>query len=136
MKNVVIAVALLLAGYSLGTGLKPVRAQSFGVGPMVTSVTLCPPFGGLPAFCPVGSGTTGVWYTNFGSGWVLLVPTQTQAGVLTFNGRKPDGSGNIAPATGDYSYPQISGTMAFAWTGCPAAGLDTGTGLKFGAGCK
>lgn len=132
MKNVIAAVVILIVGYSLGTGLAPVKAQSFGVGPMVTSVALCPPFGGLPAFCPVGSGTTGVWYTNFGSGWVLLVPQQGQAGVTSFNGR----TGAVVSAVGDYTYPQISGTMAFAWVGCPAADMSGTKGLTFGVNCK
>jgi hypothetical protein len=141
--------------------IKTVHAQSFGIGPIVASVSQCPviPASSGQAFlCPVGTTTSGAWYTNWGAGWVLLVPQSPTGGVTSFNGRTgvvvsatgdysasqiTNGvvsvfgrTGTVVATTGDYSYSQISGTMPFTYTNCPNPTFTGTTGLTFGTGCK
>lgn len=154
MKNIIVTVALLFAAFALGTGLAPVRAQTWTWGPMVASVAACGPYPGNPSFCTVGSGTTGVVYVNFGGGWVPLVTpgqqgppgVQGQQGIQGPQGpagatgpQGPQGPAGAAGAPGAQGLPGAQGQQGVPGvmpTNCPTPKYDVPGGLTFGPNCK
>lgn len=147
MKNIAITIALLFAAYALGTGLAPVGAQSYGIGPMVATSAACPAQS-VPALCPVGSGTVGVWYTNFGAGWVPLVGAGVQGPPGPMGPQGPTGATGAAGATGSQGATGATGAQGPPGTqgqqgvpgvmpaNCPTPKYDVPGGLTFGPNCK
>ena len=114
MKSKIILIVAIVAAFMIGAAYnsRHVEAQSIGAGP-VTSTTLagCPaPATGAMNFCLVTndpSNATGVYLTANGAAY-FQIKAAGAAGVATFNGR----SGNVIPATGDYSFGMVSGQVS------------------------
>jgi hypothetical protein len=114
MKKIAALIAIsVLAGYAI--------AQSFSApqwsfpAPIATNISQCQtPVSHSGSFCPVEALVGGVMKVTYygwdGTGWVPLSGGTAVGAVFTFNGRKPDSAGNVAPAAGDYSYAQIANT--------------------------
>jgi len=135
MKKLVLAAMVIafLAGASYRSIL--VRAQSIGASPSPASaLSGCPaPAANFMNFCQVTndpSNPTGVYVTANGAAYFLLKPAGS-AGVASFNGR----TGNVLPATGDYSYSGLSAKPTTIT--CTTAQISAGgTGNFTASGCS
>jgi hypothetical protein len=97
-----------------------------------TSLSQCPQpaaGSGMWLICPVNATAGGGVYSSINGAAYALLGAGAQ-GVTSFNGR----TGAVVSAAGDYSYPQISGTMPFP-AGCPVGTVGP-AGITFGSGCK
>lgn len=154
MKRTAIAIALILTGLLMGTGLKPVGAQTWSFGPMVATPAACGPYPGIPSFCSVGSGTTGVFYVNFGGGWNPLAsqgpPGPPGAAATVTIGTTTTGApgssasvtnvGTSTAAVLNFVVPQglqgAQGNTGVMPANCPNPQLVVPGGLTFGPNCK
>jgi len=100
-------------------------AQQASVSLPSGAVTSCPPpASGQNIVCSV---TDGPYVSVNGAAYVKVTAS---SGVATFNGR----SGNVLPASGDYSYSQLNGVPT-SFT-CTTAQISTGgSGTLTASGC-
>lgn len=54
----------------------------------------------------------GPFVSIHGAAWLSMIGSGLAQAVLTFNGRKPDANGNIAPSNGDYLFSQLGSIPA------------------------
>lgn len=106
MQTKALWVAVVILAASAGLQSQTLPPLQFSVGTALH--TACIPVQSVTTYCFADDGP---FVSIHGGAWQSMIGG-TAVGIQTFNGRKPDASGNITPASGDYLFSQLGSIPA------------------------